>query len=316
MTEAAAVGESVGQLSPVAHRDWRLWVDWCIATDRDPGEMKGEALAAFVGDLPATTAVQDRRLRNIHRAAGHTPAGLPRPTTRVPARLGPPWLSYPDALTALRHEWFPEGVAARRDALILVLGAYGFTRRRIRRLHPHVVEGFPDFVVDGLALPRHAHPALCARCTLTRWLAVLDAYRHRSGRDIEDLLTDARTYARPRHDCHDFLGDGWQTSPWLIPAIDKHGAIAPGQPITGRAITAILTRRFALGPTESVLTMPVETTTREARHHPTPEEQDRIAQLYDRISAETDSLNARIEALLADWSEDTPYRPGDSDLGK
>ena len=293
------MGESVGQLHPVAHRDWQLWVDWCTATDRDPRETRGEALAVFVGDLPATTAVQDRRLRNIHRAAGHTPAGFPRPTTTVPRRLGPPWLSYPDALWALRHEWFPEGIAARRDALILVLAAYGFTRRRIRRLQPHVVEAFPDLVLDGLSLPSHPNPALCGQCALTRWLAVLDAYRHRSGRDIEDLLTDARAYLRPRHDCHDLLGDGWRTSPWLIPAIDKHGAIAPSQPITGRALTAILTRRFTPGPTEPVPALPVEIPLREIGHRPTPEEQDHIARLYDRVEDGADALNARIQELLA-----------------
>jgi hypothetical protein len=195
MTEAAAVGESVAQLSPVAQRDWRLWVDWCMATDRDPGEIKGEALAAFLGDLPATTAVLRTGGCGTSTAPlGHSPADLPRPTTTVPARLGPPWLSYPEALTALRHEWFPEGVAARRDALILVLGAYGFTRRRIRRLHPTPSRSSRISSVDGLALPRHPDPALCGRCALTRWLAVLDAYRHRSGRDIEDLLTDARAH--------------------------------------------------------------------------------------------------------------------------
>ena len=317
MTESAAVGERATRLSPVAQRDWRLWVDWCMATDRDPGEIRGEDLAAFVGDLPAATGVQDRRLRNIHRAAGHTPTGLPRPTTRVPARLGPPWLSYPDALTALRHEWFPEGVAARRDALILILAAHGFTRRRIRRLQPHAVEAFPRFVIDGLALPLHPNPALCGQCALTRWLAVLDAYRHRSGRDIEDLLTDARTHPRPRHDCHDLLGDGWQSSPWLIPAIDKHGAITHGQPLTPRALTGILTRRFTPGSTQPAPALPVEMPPREIGHRPTPEDQDDIARLYDRISAETDSLNARIEALLSDWSRGSSSdRRGGPDLGK
>ena len=292
------MGESVGQLHPVAHRDWQLWVDWCTATDRDPRETRGEALAVFVGDLPATTAVQDRRLRNIHRAAGHTPAGLPRPTTRVLARLGPPWLSYPDALTALRHEWFPEGVAARRDALILILAAHGFTRRRIRRLQPHAVEVFPDFVIDGLALPLHPNPALCGQCALTRWLAVLDAYRHRSGRDIEDLLTASRAFSRPQHECHEPLGGGWQTSPWLMPAIDKHGAITHGQPLTPRALTGILTRRFTPGPTQPVPALPVEIPARETGHRPTPEEQNEIARLYDQIDDAAAALTARIAAVL------------------
>ena len=319
MTEWATgtVGErAISALSATARADWDLFTDWCTATGRTPITSTWADLSDFLAEIPASTVIQQRRVRHIQTVLEQEPTGLPRPLVVATARPGPQWLTYPDAMTALRHEWHPEGVAARRDALILTLAAHGFTRNRIRRLRPQQTTTFPEPVVDSFSLPRHRDPVLCPRCALTRWLAILDAYRHRSGRDIEDLLTDARTYARPRHDCHDLLGDGWQTNPSLMPAIDKHGAIAPGQPITGRAITAILTRRFALGPTESVLTMPVETTTREARHHPTPEEQDRIAQLYDRISAETDSLNARIKALLADWSEDTPYRPGDSDLGK
>lgn len=294
------MGERATRLSAVAHRDWRLWVDWCIATDRDPGEPNGEALAAFVADLPAATGVQDRRLRNIHRALCHTPTGLPRPTTRVPARLGSPWLSYPEALGALRHEWFPEGVAARRDALILILAAHGFTRRRIRRLQPHAVEVFPDFVIDGLALPLHPNPALCGQCALTRWLAVLDAYRHRSGRDIEDLLTASRAFSRPQHECHEPLGGGWQTSPWLMPAIDKHGAITHGQPLTPRALTGILTRRFTPGPTQPVPALPVEIPPRDIGPRPTLEDQHDIARLYARVGAEADALNARIQALLDD----------------
>jgi len=292
------VGERPDRLGPVAYRDWQLWVDWCTAADRDPGEVTGADLAAFLADLPATAAIQNRRLRNIRRSVGLPPTGLPTPTTRVPARVGPPWLSYPDALAALRHEWFPEGVAARRDALILVLTAHGFTRRRIRCLQPHVVAAFPDFVVDGLPLPGHPNPAICARCAMTRWLAVLDAYRHRSGRDIEDLLTDAGTYPRPRHDCLDPLDNGWRTYSWLIPAIDQHGAITSGRPLTVRALTAILARRFT--PSLTDLSPPTMTAplAREPGRRPTHDEQDDLARLYDRINAEADALNVRIEAVL------------------
>lgn len=99
----------------------------------------------------------------------------------------------PDALAALRHEWYPDGIAARRDALILVLTAHGFTRNRIRRLQPSDITTFPAPVVDGLDLPEHPNPALCARCALTRWLAILDAYRDRARRDIEESLPTPAT---------------------------------------------------------------------------------------------------------------------------
>jgi len=296
------LGETPPRRSPVAERDWGLWVDWCAATGRDPHDTGGEVLAVFLRDLPATIAVQDRRLRNIHRALTGRGVGLPRPTTTVRPRVGPEWLSYSEALAALRHEWWPEGVAARRDALILVLIAYGFTRSRIRHLQPRQIATFPEFVVDGLALAGHRDPALCAQCAVARWLAVLDAYRHRSGRDIEELLTESRVHAHPRHDCHDLLSDGWRTNPWLIPAIDQHGAIAPGRPLTGRALTGILTRRFTPGPTEPAQPISAETAQPEPGRLPTHIEQDDLARLYDRIDAEADSLNARIEAVLRSFT--------------
>lgn len=294
-----ALGERLTRPSLITARDWALWVDWCAATGRDPHDTAGPVLARFLAEMPATTAVQERRVRNIHRALTGRGVGLPRPTTTIRPRVGPGWLSYPDALTALRHEWWPEGVAARRDALILVLIARGFTRARIRHLQPRHITVFPEFVVDGLVLSRDRDPALCPQCALVRWLAVLDAYRHRSGRDIEELLTQARVYGSPQHDCADHLGDSWQTSPWLTPAIDQHGAITPGRPITGRALTGILRRRFT--PTEHqsepCIVGAVESSAT-AGTRPTPAEQDEIGRLYDRVGDEADALNERIQRLL------------------
>jgi hypothetical protein len=119
------------QLSRIVRADWALWADWCTATDRDPHHGAIPDLASFLLELPATSGVQDRRVRSIVRTltgAGHA---LPRPTTAAPVRTGPAWASHGDALATLRQEWHPEGVAARRDALILTLHASGFTP------HPH-----------------------------------------------------------------------------------------------------------------------------------------------------------------------------------
>ena len=77
------VGERTTQTSLVAKRDWSLWLDWCTATDRDPHDLAGPALAAFLRELPATTLVQDRRVRTIRRVLEGTGRGLPRPTTTI-----------------------------------------------------------------------------------------------------------------------------------------------------------------------------------------------------------------------------------------
>lgn len=295
-----AVGERPTPTNPFAERDWSLWVDWCAATSRHPHHLDGPTLAAFLRELPATIAVQERRVRTIRRVLEGTGRGLPRPTTTIRPRVGPEWLSYPDALTALRHEWWPEGVAARRDALILILIAHGFTRTRIRHLQPQHIQTFPEIVVDEFVLPRHRDPRLCAQCALVRWLAILDAYRHRSGRDIEELLEESRVYAHPRHDCLDHLGDGWRTSPWVTPAIDQHGALAPGRPVTTRALTGILRRKFTPTDQQPEPGIPAAVgNSPRATPRPTPAEQAEIGRLYDRVGDEADALNKRIQALLA-----------------
>ena len=199
---AASRQAPVPPLSPAAAKDWALYTDWCTATGRDPHSTGWADLSVFLADLPAAEAVQQRRMRHLRPLLDLGAGGLPRPAAPLRSRLGPTWASYSDTLTALRHEWWPDGIAARRDALIIILLARGFTRHRIRHLRPRAVQVFPEHVVDGLTLlPRHRDPSLCPRCALTRWLQILDAYRDRSGHDIEDKLTTARTYPHPRHDC-------------------------------------------------------------------------------------------------------------------
>lgn len=282
--------------------DWALYADWCAATGRDPATTGWADLAVFLTDLPASELVQQRRLRAIRPRLGLGHGGLPRPIARVRPRVGPAWASYPEALTALRHEWWPDGVAARRDALLIVLIAHGMTRTRLARLRPRQVSAFPQVVVDDLVLPGHRDPALCARCALTRWLQILHAYRDRSGRDIEELLTTARVHARPQHDCLEDVGEGWRTVPRLLPAIDQHGALQLGPPITPRAVTGILARRFPPRPqpttVNTVASQEDSGLQLRVRGRPTQEQQDEIGRLYDHIADNADALTERILRLL------------------
>lgn len=309
MTEWATgtVGErAISALSATARADWDLFTDWCTATGRTPITSTWADLSDFLAEIPASTVIQQRRVRHIQTVLEQEPTGLPRPLVVATARPGPQWLTYPDAMTALRHEWHPEGVAARRDALILTLAAHGFTRNRIRRLRPQQTTTFPEPVVDSFSLPRHRDPFLCPRCALTRWLAILDAYRHRSGRDIEDLLTDARIHStlHPAHDCLTTdLTEGWRHAPWLICPIDRHGALTPDRPVTRRALTAILTRRFIRPNEEPPSAAEPVATPRASR--PVDRRLDRrqreeLDELYAKIEADADALNARIQALLKD----------------
>lgn len=285
-----------------AAQDWTLYADWCTATGRDPATTGWTDLAVFLTDLPASELVQQRRLRAIRPRLGLGHGGLPRPSARVRPRVGPAWASYPEALTALRHEWWPEGVAARRDALLIILIAHGITRTHLARLRPSAVSLFPQVVVDDLVLPGHRDPALCARCALVRWLQILHACRDRSGRDIEELLTTARVHARPRHDCLEDVAEGWHTAPRLVPAIDQHGALHLGPPLTPRAVTGILARRFTPQPQPTVVKAAVSQEDSGLRQRfgarPTREQQDEISRLYDHIADNADALNERIRRLL------------------
>lgn len=204
-------------------------------------------------------------------------------------------------MAALRQEWYPEGVAARRDALILVLTAAGFTRRRITTLRPsqittlgNTVSDSAGVTVDGVDLPRTADPLLCPRCALTRWAQVLDAFADRSRADVEDLLTAARDHNRPRHDCtdrpqpHDQSGDRWWHAAWVIPAIDRHGAIQPTSPLTARALTGILGRRYTAAAVRAATSaaQPDHPTPQlppsSMRHRPGREEHAELARLWDK----------------------------------
>lgn len=289
-------------LAGAAAADWALYADWCTATARTPGETGWADLAAFLADLPATVLVQQRRIRHLRPLLGLGVGGLPRPTVRLRSRVGPPWASYPDTLAAVRHEWWPDGVAARRDALIIVLIARGVTRTRISRLRPSDVTVFPEFVIDDLVLDRHRDPVLCPRCALVRWLQILDAYRDRSGRDIEELLTTARVHTRIRHDCLDDVGEGWRGVPQLLPAIDQHGALHLGPPLTPRALTGIFARRFTPQPQPTAVTIVASQEDsgiqRRVNKRPTREEQDEIGRLYDHIADNADALTEHILRIL------------------
>jgi hypothetical protein len=309
-TIGTAPAATPGQRPPVdvgrvVQGDWALWADWCTATDRDPHHATIPDLAGFLLELTATSGVQDRRVRSIVRTLTGTGHALPRPTTVVPVRTGPAWASHGDALAALRQEWHPEGVAARRDALILTLHAAGFTRTRITTLRPAQIHLFPDVAVDRVELPRHTDPVQCPRCAVVRWLQVLDAHRHLSRYDVQDLLTAARAHTQPTHDCRSLLEDGWRHTRWVISTIDRWGAIQPGTPVTPRGITGILARRYNPTTVHAVLgsvDQPVwdHEPVAPMGRRPAREEHEDVVRLWEQVEAEADQLNRRIQALLGE----------------
>ena len=83
---------------PVVAGEWRLFLDWCAVTGRQPLPLQVDTVIAFLTDCPAKPATQTKRIRAIdaaaraagfpagenRRAAGRAawPAGPTRPADR------------------------------------------------------------------------------------------------------------------------------------------------------------------------------------------------------------------------------------------
>ncbi len=202
--------------------DWEHFTRWCALAGRAALPAEVSTVRLYLTDLeavrseteagiyrpvyqPATLA---RRLAAI--AAAHRDAGHPSPT-RDPAvgavltgirraRAHPPRRMRPLLLDDLRTllgqmdftQW-PTGLAAARDALVLLAGFAGALRRSelaaltIADLHWHPADGIhvrirasktdQDAAGATIVLPYGQNAGTCPPCAALRWLRLLDAAR-------------------------------------------------------------------------------------------------------------------------------------------
>ena len=239
---------SVPALRTVEEQSWRLFLNWCAATEVDPAETTLDTLTMFAKDNPAGRQVHRRRWRAVLRHLSEL--GLEAPTLPVSAperawREGAGWLGVGEALERLDPFGWPQAFIARRDGfLIVAVGALAMTRAQVTSLTGRDVrwplaeeEGeWPS--IAGAPIPYDPDPDQCPSCHVRHWLAVLDGWQE-GGRFGAKRVCDQ---SRPeRHACQFAPGPGWRAVPALAPSIDRHGW--PGEALSRRSVTALLGRR-------------------------------------------------------------------------
>jgi len=225
---------------------WQLFTDWCAATGRAALPTTAPTVTTFLTQLPASPAVQSRRLRAIraaHAVAANADPAPPEPkawSTVGERYRGAGWADPAAVLVDLAGTAYPAGVAARRDALIVLLCVVrGRTRRQALTAH---AETWPVPSLDGADLRYTPDPATCHACVMTRWLRLLAADATGGRHLVEDTIEDADL---SQHDCRDEVPPGWANRS-LLPAVDQHAWIGTHTPLSPRAVSGILRRRLCL----------------------------------------------------------------------
>ena len=248
--------------------DWEQFEDWCAATGHVALPTTWQTVQDYLQHAPVAASTWARRLGAIRARHEHARAQLagapprqpaPRPW-RTPGDLidptaaganddetgtvsgAPRWLDLPEALHHLPVHGFPHGVTARRDALVLVLAARGWSRRQITGLTVDQIRTEPVPAIDGIDVPMTNHGLTCPSCALTRWLRVLAAvYAELDGmwEPIADVVDHAPADART-HDCGRPVPAGWARAGHVLPVIDRAGRVDLGTVIPARRVSAIV----------------------------------------------------------------------------
>ncbi|TWE07429.1 hypothetical protein [Rudaeicoccus suwonensis] len=261
--------------SVVTATDWDVFADWCTATGHPTLPTTWDTVEAFLDEVPAAPTTVVRRLGAIRARHDHARTELigapPRPLQgrpwRTPGTLitpqqleqdidsdggdaegvgeGPCWLELGEALHQLPVHGWPHAVTARRDAVVLILAACGWSRRQITTLVPAQVRLEPVPAIDGVDVPMSNHGLTCPSCAITRWLRVLSAIHAYPAAD-SDLVTTVVEHQPAdvrQHECGDPVPAGWEHARWVLPSIDAHGRVGIGSVIPWRRASAILADR-------------------------------------------------------------------------
>lgn len=274
LTRAAGqfVDASIAPLTRSAYAsDWATFAQWCESNEFTAlpaaDTTVANYLAATADSLrPSTLARRVAAINKVHRLhempvpgaspmVGSVLAGIRRSRGTHPRRMAPLMLDDLRAtLVQLQTAQYPAGVAARRDACLLIFGFAGAFRRselaalRISDIRPHPVDGLhlnvarskTDQEGEGSvkALPFGQSPLTCPACAHVRWLAVLD------GGDRAGIL---RTLSRSTegHVCRVPPETGLLDSSPMFPPVDRHGRIWQDRFLSGQAVHAVVQRRLA-----------------------------------------------------------------------
>lgn len=287
--------------------DWEQFEDWCAATGQPALPTTWPVVQEFLQDVPGAPSTLRRRLGTIrarHAAAraqlADAPPPAPVPTPWHPpgqlidpdAEDGPRWLGLAEALHQLPVHGHPHGVTARRDAVVLVVAARGWSRRQITDLVPGQVYTEPVTGIDDIDVPMTNHGLTCPSCAITRWLRVLAAWHDASGpagESVEQLVDQHPTDVRV-HDCATPVPEAWRSAPHLLPVVDRYGHLEHDTRIPVRRVTTITgTRQQPDVPMGQVHSRPA----RSGPARPVPTLVERVRQIHDLDDA-LDDLDAAI----------------------
>lgn len=308
-------------VGPGYAHEWALFCDYTAAVGQPALPTTLAALTGFLTQVPARAGTRGRRVAAI--AAAHRHAGylFEHPTPARPADQpgGDQPNTDPDPgqmIAACPTRGWPHGFTGRRDGFLIVLTrVLGHTHTHARRIQPADLSTSTDHRGDGAGVgwrvagrvvPASADPRTCPSCAVTRWLEILgiaDGLGRGSAR--MHLATAHAPTPRGTHR-HTVAGPPrWRQAAQLLPAIDRHGWIDDYQPLSTRAIHT----RLTLAGNRALDPEPGHAGTH-TRPHPEPAQParrtrpaatlDEALTILDQVAHDADTLNRRIQALLAE----------------
>jgi len=299
----AAVEGSTSAATKAAYRsDWARFSAWAAAGGHAVLPASPMVVAAYLTEAAEERKPDDRpafgsasltrwasSINQVHSAAGFTAPGRSevvrralsgvRRTRKTPPKRRSPLLlaDVRTLLEAMRPSMtvWPAGMAAHRDAALLLMGFAGAHRRselvglRISDVTVHPTDGLhvrvrssktdQEGVGTVRALPYGRDPQTCPPCALVRWRRLLLAYvvddggrsaamaqLHQRGLSNEHVCRSVDDTARKTADlgaAGDEPADGGGGERWLFPTVHKTGQ--PGKVMTGDALAAMIQRRAA-----------------------------------------------------------------------
>lgn len=299
MNLASGVTSSAGP-SVAASRDWGLFTDWCLAMESPVTLATPDLVAAFLMAVPGKPSSDKRRRRSIQ--AGLRDAGLDGMFPATPPasliRTGECYGSISEALAALPAARYPAGLRSRRDGWLLVLlGTLQLTRSEALTVQADNVQLFPAVTVLGRLVPRTEVAGECPACAVHRWLRVLGPAARGWTAEVHVTLNDA--FGAPdRHDCETGLDGSWRSAPTLAAGISRHGHLNRDEPLSPRAVSAIVTARLRLGALP-----PAAGATRVHSGRFDSLTLNELASAYDDVDRQAADLNARLAEILGSGAD-------------
>lgn len=276
--------------------DRALFLDWCTATDQDPGAARWGDVVQFLVDCPTTEP--NRRRRAAAALDVCVQAGNP---------LHDPDRAEPGPALARDSGWLPvlealdrtpldgtRGVAGRRDSFVLITAGLGFTRRDIRSMTGSDITWKDQ---DGVSIRgrhagrgRDAHS--CPSCRV--WLWAYSVTRGGLSADPPGVRGHWCTMSLP----------ALQRSELMATSVDPGGRVTVTEALTARSLSRIL--RYRLDPDRPPLaqehrTAPLEAATaspstdspfRRTRH-------DELDELNVELDARIDELDHDVQRTVA-----------------